>query len=352
MQFINKLFSLLILFLLVIGCSTDSNEIYRDVAVVTVEEEYLTPRDEQDNVDSPAIWHGAGGEHWLLATAKETDVILAYDATNGRLIKRFAGSGVDPGQLDRPNGIAVIDSFVFIVERDNNRIQVFSLPSFRSVGIAGQTELLRPYGLTVFKTDTLTYQVYVTDNYEDPGEQVPASEELDERIIHFAFEYEDGRMYGDVEKTFGATSGDGMLNVVESIAADTLFNRLLIADEFEQEKNIKIYNLQGKFTGQVLGDSLFRYEPEGIALYSTGDSTGYWFTTDQDEKDNRFYIFDRRSLDYLGSYTGKTTSNTDGIALSSRAFGDFEGGAFFAVHDDGNVAAIQLKTVLDSLNLQ
>jgi hypothetical protein len=83
-----------------------------------LEEQFHTDRDEGDNVDSPAVWHGPDGQHWLLATAKEGDTIIAFDATDGSLIKRFGKSGSGSGQFERPNGIAVIDDLVLVVERD------------------------------------------------------------------------------------------------------------------------------------------------------------------------------------------------------------------------------------------
>jgi hypothetical protein len=41
-----------------------------------IKEAFTTLRDESDNVDSPAIWHGEDGQNWLLATAKEGNVLL------------------------------------------------------------------------------------------------------------------------------------------------------------------------------------------------------------------------------------------------------------------------------------
>src|SRR5690554_7823803 len=56
--------------------------------VITLEEVFHTSRDEGENVDNPAIWHGSNGENWLLATAKEGNAILAYDAATGDYITR------------------------------------------------------------------------------------------------------------------------------------------------------------------------------------------------------------------------------------------------------------------------
>lgn len=145
--------------------------------------------------------------------------------------------------------------------------------------------------------------------------------------------------------------GADVLHQVESIYGDPEYNRLLLADESEQDRDIKLYNLQGEFSGEALGQGRFRFEPEGIALYRCAEGAGYLFTTDQDEKDNRFDVYDRKSLAYIGSFQGAVTRNIDGVALTQRAMPGFPKGAFFAVHDDGNVGAFDLAGVLDTLGV-
>src|SRR5690606_17347306 len=90
----------------------------------SVAERWLTPRNESDNVDSVAVWHSRTGDHWLLATAKATDVLLVYDAVNGAPLRRVGGSGSGLGEFRRPNGVTVMQDLAFIVERDNARVQV------------------------------------------------------------------------------------------------------------------------------------------------------------------------------------------------------------------------------------
>ena len=113
--------------------------------VTVIKEVFTTLRNENDNVDSPAIWHGKDGQHWLLATAKEGNVVIVYDAATGELINRFGKLGKGLGDFSRPNGIAVIDDIAVIVERDNHRVQVFSLPDFSPIGFFGDSVLRFPY---------------------------------------------------------------------------------------------------------------------------------------------------------------------------------------------------------------
>ncbi|HST60286.1 MAG TPA: hypothetical protein VLK84_16385 [Longimicrobium sp.] len=44
--------------------------------------------------------------------------------------------------------------------------------------------------------------------------------------------------------------------------------------------------------------------------------------------------------------------NTDGVALTQTGFGPFPASAFYAVHDDGNVAAFSWSAIADALGLR
>lgn len=319
--------------------------------VAIVEERYLTLRDEEDNVDSVATWHGASEEHWLLATAKSTDALIAYDAVSGEKRSRYGMPGDAAGQFSRPNGIFIIDALVFVIERDNTRVQVLSLPALESLGAFGAEDLIKPYGGWVRGNGDGRYSVFVTDSYETADEQIPPHEELDKRVVEYEVIVSESQLQARLVRRFGATSGDGVLTKVESLFGDAIHDRLLIADEHESRKNIKIYSMDGRFSGTLMGDGVFRYEPEGIALYACGEGEGIWFTTDQGKEQNLFHLFDRATLSHLASFAGRTTLNTDGVWLTRQAMPGFPHGAFFAVHDDGNVAAFDLLEIFSAVNL-
>lgn len=325
---------------------SDGNESYP-----MIEETYFTERDERDNVDSPAIWHGPEGQHWLLATAKETDAILAYDATDGSFIKRYGQTGRGTGQFKRPNGVVVIDDVIMVVERDNHRMQVVGLPGFNTLGMIGEKELKRLCGLTVYKTAANGYTVFVTDNYNPALEGYPPEEELDERVHKFRFSMDGDSLKSEHIKAFGDISGDGVLHKVESLFVDPSNNRLLIADEAYNQRSIKAYDLKGNFTGErIIPNTHIGSEPEGIALYGCADGSGYRVITDQHETgENKYVVYDRQTLDYIDAFKGAKTRNTDGIVLTQQPFGDFNEDAFFPVHNDGNVAALPWSAIADSL---
>jgi 3-phytase len=338
------------------GCRPDSRATAApavdSVATPSLAEAWMTPRDTADNIDSPAVWHGPDGQHWLLSTAKYTDVLVVNDAATGAPIRRLGRSGSGRGQMERPNGVAVVGDLALVVERDNHRVQVFRLPAFTSLGSFGEKDLRLPYGLALHPDGPNRWVVFVTDNYEMPDETIPPDSLLGERVRRYRLTVIGDRISAEPLGAFGETSGAGALKVVESIAVDVPTKRLLIAEELETGSHIKVYTLEGKFTGQILGQGLFPNQAEGIVLYACGDTAGYWVATDQSLAVNTFHVFDRVTLAHVGSFRGNSTLNTDGIALTQRGFGEFPSGAFYAVHNDGNVAAFSWSEIAGRLGLR
>ncbi|MCF7799543.1 hypothetical protein K9L05_02555 [Candidatus Babeliales bacterium] len=312
----------------------------------TISADFFTQRDKDNNIDSLAIWHGFDGQDWLLATAKATAKIIIYDAATGEFIQEFGTPGNKIGEFSRPNGIFVIDNFAFVTERDNKRVQVFSLPDCSSLGFIGEDTLKRPYGITIFKNNLGKYIVYVTDSYETKDLQA-----MDKRVHIYEVDIKDNVLSSKFIKYFGDIEGAGVLYKVESVAVDPENNRLFVADESPEQKNIKVYDLKGNFLNQFLGDNMFLCEPEGIAIYRTGLKNGFIITTDQSIVKNIFHVFDRLTLKHLGSFKAEKTSNTDGIIITTRPLGKFLHGIFYAVNDDGNITAINWDKIMQTLGL-
>lgn len=340
-------------FLIIAGCETQQKEETakspeKDTTrkVFNINESWISHWDDTDNIDSPAFWQNPNGEYWVIATAKESDLLVIYDAKNGKEINRCCESGTGPGQLERPNGIKVIDDLALIVERDNHRVQIFSLPEFNHLGFIGE-DLINPYGLDCYKKGE-EYFLYVTDNYETVTEEIPPADELHERVHIYSFMVSDGKVKSKLIKKFGETEGEGVLNIVESVLLDPEKDLVLLAEEDETQSKIKCYNMDGNFV-RSFGYGYFDGQAEGIALYDTGDGNGFWICTDQSETNNVFNIFDRNSFEYITSFSGDSTSNTDGIALTEMAFADFPKGAIFACDDDGGITAFSWKAIADSM---
>jgi len=323
--------------------------------VRTVLERYVSDESPQDELDSLATWTTEDGATWLIATAKSTHRLVVFDADTGKRLRDVGGEGTAAGQFNRPNGIAVYGDYLFVVERDNHRVQVLSLPDFAPVGMFGTKELRSPYGLWLTETEPGELEVYVTDSfmYGKKFDEVPPLAELDQRVRRFRVQFDQaGRLRSSYAGSFGDTSPDAALRMVESLAGDPGNDRLLIADEDRRhESTLREYSFSGKYTGRSLPQKSFGAEAEGVALWSCAGGGGYWIAVDQLAPLTIFHLFDRATLQPRGSFEGETTAHTDGVALHAASTREFPNGALFAVHDDKSVTAFDLAEVARVLQL-
>jgi len=323
--------------------------------IATVAEAFLSPMTPADNIDSPAAWQAPDGSTWLIATAKATDKLVVYDGSTGRHVRDVGGAGAGLGQFDRPNGIAVTDDLLWIVERDNHRVQVLSLPGFTPLAVFGAEDLRKPYGLWVDARKG-HYSVYVTDSWDD-GEDaqgndlLPPLAQLDKRVRRYDVQRTDAGLNATLAANIGDTSEAGALRVVESIWGDPANDRLLIAEEDETYANeFKVYSLDGRFTGRTFGRDVFKAQAEGVMLRTCGRG-GWWITTEQGKGRSVFHLFDRHTLRPVGAFQGNTVANTDGIWMLQAATKRFPQGALYAVHDDQGVVAFDWAEVARALSL-
>lgn len=316
------------------------------VTPVVVPEAFVTPRDEADNLDSPAVWHGADDRHWLVVTAKDTDRLLVFDAATGVPVRTVEGA------FERPNGIAVADDLAFVVERDGARVRALRLPDFAPLGVFGEEHLERPYGVAVVPQGEGRYRLFVTDSQGGPLGLLPLPGYVLARRVHrFAVTAAAGALDARHEGAFGETDGPGVVRVAESVLADPAHGRLFVAEEAVGRSTVHVYGLDGRYAGQDLPPELFPHQAEGLALAACPDGAGYVVATDQGPERSAFHVFDRATLAYRGTFAGAATANTDGVALTLRPFGPFARGAFFALDDDAAVAAFDWGAVLDALGL-
>ncbi|MCF7222524.1 phytase [Marilutibacter chinensis] len=326
----------------------------RPTAVVP--ETFVSADADGEELDSLATWPAEDGSTWLIATAKASHRLFVFDADSGTQLRTVGSKGEALGQFRRPNGVIVQGDHLFVVERDNHRVQVLTLPDFTPLAVFGDAVLRSPYGIWMHEAVPGEYDAYVTDSfmYGEKYDQVPAWDELSERVRRFAIRFDPatGALDARFAGSFGDTSPESALRMVESIAGDPANDRLLIADEDRRHvSTLRDYTLDGRFTGRSLPDASFGAEAEGVALWSCRGGDGYWVAVDQLAPLTVFHLFDRRTLEHRGSFKGETTSYTDGIALHPAATRAFTGGALFAVHDDRAVTAFDLREVARVLHL-
>jgi 3-phytase len=321
-----------------------------------VPERFVSTESPEDELDSLATWPTENGATWLIASAKSTHRLAVYDADSGQRLRTVGGKGQAPGQFKRPNGLTMFGDHLFVVERDNHRVQVLRLPDFVPLGSFGDTELRSPYGVWINEIAPGELEAYITDSfmYGDKYDRVPELRELDQRVRRYKIHFDDGdAMRSEYVGSFGDTSEDAALRVVESIAGDPANDRLLVADEDARHlSTLREYTLAGRYTGRRLPDRSFDAQAEGVALWSCPNGAGYWIAVDQLMPRTIFHVFDRVSLVPQGSFSGEVTAHTDGIALHAAGTNAFPTGALYAVHDDRSVTAFDLGDVARALQLQ
>jgi 3-phytase len=340
------------------GCAaTDAgfhvNRAALDVPVVTVAEAWRSPEFPRERLDSLSTWIDPEGREYVLATAKDGERVVVYSATNGEVL-RHLGAAEGPERLRRPNGIANAGGVIWVVERDAHRVRLLDPANGRTLGNFGEQELRFPYGIYVETIDAADgrYRAYVTDSYQN-GKQVPPDAELGRRVHEFAVVVRNARLVGARPvRAFGATSGRGTLRIVESIHGDPLYDRLLVAEEDAAGGQLlKGYDFAGGFRDEVVGDGIYAYQPEGIALVACADGSGYWITSDQHPERQRFHVFERATLQHRGSFRGEYVRTTDGIWFEPGDFAGFTRGVLFAQHDDRGVVAFDWGRVADALGI-
>lgn len=327
-----------------------------DVPHVVVAEAFVTPSTPDDNIDSPASWL-QDGKRMLVASAKATDQLVVYDGSSGERLRTVGGSGKALGKLSRPNGIATVDDrLLFVVERDNHRVQLFQLPEFKPLLVFGEDALQQPYGLWVRRKDA-GYEVLVSDAYmagEDANgdDIVPPLAQLDRRFRRYEVMQADGKWSAQHAGTFGDTTAAGAIRVPESLFGDEANNRLLIAEEdVPTGTRLREYDLQGRYLGRDVGNGQYVAQAEGIALMRCADGSGWWVASDQFADRTIFHLFERNSLRHAGSFAGKVTGLTDGVWLDERADARFPQGVFYASHLDLGVAAFDWRDIATALKL-
>ena len=323
---------------------------------VVVREAFVTAATPEENIDSPASWL-QDGKRMLVATAKATDALVVYDGDSGQRLRTVGGPGTALGRLQRPNGVATIDDrYLFVVERDNRRVQMFALPEFTPLLAFGADDLQQPYGLWV-RAKGEGYEVLVSDAYmagEDANgdDIVPPLAQLDRRFRRYEVARAGAGWKARAAGAFGDTSAAGAIRVPESLFGDEANGRLLVAEEdVPTGTRLREYDLQGRYLGRDVGAGQYVAQAEGIALMACADGRGWWVASDQFADRTVFHLFDRASLTHVGSFAGEVTGLTDGVWLDARGDARFPQGVFYASHLDQGVAAFDWRDIAAALSL-
>lgn len=309
-------------------------------ASVSIVYETAIPGGGHGTMDSVAIWVAKNSEESIIfITDKTMGYLEMHNPNTNKYIGRIGGNGSAEGKLGYPNGVGVaydvptnkgLKDLVFAVERDNNRVSMFSLPEQEFIGSFGGTKLDEPYGIAFYK-DGETLQAWITNAGNNPN-----------TVAIYNITATNSGATGNFVRDFD-TAGE-----LESIVIDPDHEEAYICDESEN-RNIMVYDLKGNFKKRI-GQGLFTEDPEGIALYDIGNGKGWLVVSDQNSTPTQFEIFERGTLQHLGYFSGKT-DGTDGLTLTQYPLPNFPNGSFYAVHSDKRVHAYDWKDIADATNL-
>lgn len=243
--------------------------------------EWKTVCDKDLNLDSITSWNNL-----ILVSSKNNHSILCFNKNTGKLVQTIGSKGFDHDKFNRPNGLKVINDYLFIVERDNKRCQIINMKTKEAISYFGFKNLKKPYGIDgLFYKDQ--YIIFITD-------------EKKEIVFKFNIIIRDDEIKKISSDTFLELSGAKL----ESILLDETNNRILIADE--KMKKIRIFSLSGILIKNI--ENIFEGDPEGMVR--TDDS---YIFTDQIKEGTYFHVFDIKNMEYKHTLYNDLVKNSDGI---------------------------------------
>lgn len=299
------------------------------------------PPEDHGTMDSIALYVASDPNQSLVfVTDKDESFIEMHSPVTQQYLGRIGGAGSEAGKLLYPNGVGVAygvptgsgkKDLLFVVERDNHRVSIFSLPDKKFLAHFGASELEQPYGIAFYMKGN-ALQAWITETEPSP-----------DRVFVYRIVPEGAGLKGVLDFQF-ETAG-----YLESIVIDPVSQRALICDEGDGH-DVMVYDLQGKLVTRF-GKGLFVDEPEGIVVYDLGSGEGYIIVSDQNAEPAEYEVFDRKTYQALGHFSGPTNT-TDGIALTQAALPNLAKGSFYAMHSDDVVHIYDWAEIAKALNLK
>lgn len=245
-----------------------------------------TPHD----TDDPAIWiHPKdASKSIIIGTDKDTDgALYAYDL-DGKIIKKSI-------VLKRPNNVDIAYGILIngkktdiavTTERETNKLRIFSLPDLTPIDNGGidvfTGEALRdPMGISLYtrKKDNAIFAIV--------GRKTgPDGTYLWQYLLS---DNGNGAVKGEVVRKFGSFSGK---KEIEAIAVDNELGYIYYCDEqFGVKKYLADPEAKNDNELALFGQKDFKADNEGIAIYKTGEKTGYILISNQQA--NTFMVYAR-----------------------------------------------------------
>ncbi|WP_420572570.1 phytase [Kordia sp.] len=299
---------------------------------------------------------------WIHPTNVMESKIIGTNKQQGLVVYNLSGEQVYEYPVGRVNNVDIRSGFVLqndtisIVtasNRTSNTITVHKVNikdgSLENVAAKPlQSHLAEIYGLGMYKS-AKTNKIYVIVNGKDG--QVEQWELFEEA----------GKVTGKIVRTFAVG------NQTEGVVADDYHGNLYIGEE---EKALWKYEAEpdGSTVRKAIAtttDVNMKADFEGVTLYDQGEGKGYIILSSQGN--NSYAVFDRITNTYIGSFSivdgAKIdgTYDTDGIDVTSVAFGTKYPKGFFIAQDGANTKGkdslnqnfklVDWRTIEKTLNL-
>src|SRR5262249_54818224 len=149
----------------------------------------------------------------------------------------------------------------------------------------------------------------------------------------------------------------GFGGTIGPILADAAHQRILVAGS--GPRGIGLFTPDGSFVREF-GANVFGGAPRGLALYACGDG-GYLVAADPQPPATEFEVFDRLTLDHIGTFemqdgSGEYTDHTEGLDVLQQPLPGFPTGMLAACDGCGvtvpeEVDVVRWDTVAAALGL-
>lgn len=319
------------------ACWQESNRVVKETSndtVDTLRADIITETVKYDS-DDPAIWVNPAdaSKSLIIGTDKDSDGGLYVFDLKGKIVKKLGG-------IKRPNNVDIAYGFLLngtaidiavVTERETNKLRVFSLPDLSPIDGGGievfvGEEERGPMGIALY-TRPQNHDIFaVVGRKSGPAEG-------------YLWQYKladggNGKIKGSLVRKFGKYSGK---KEIEAIAVDNELGFIYYSDE---QIGVRKYyadpDLRNNSELSLFAQKGFSKDHEGIAIYKTGDSTGYILVSNQGS--HTFMVYPREGTKEnsnvypLLAEIPVSAMETDGADVTAIGLGEaFPEGAFVAM---------------------
>lgn len=306
------------------------------------------------DADDPAVWISEDGKVVrLYGTDKVEDgAIYVFDQSGAAL--RVVTGLAQPNNIDVEYAMSLGSKrrdILVATERGKNRLRIFTVGEAdgQLEDVTGMTDCLaQPMGIALYRRPSDGRVYAVVSAKGGPVEGYLAQYEL-------TWNEKSGKVDATLIRRFGLFSGK---DEIEALAVDDELGYVYASDEGvgtrkyhadpdagDGGRELALFNTTG-----------FKGDHEGIAIYTKPNGEGYIVCTDQTAGNSTYYLYPRKGepgkphlhRPVLAFQAG--LDETDGIEVTSRAFGRFPQGVFVGMNSkDKNFAVVDWRAITSLL---